>query len=297
MSRIVVNGRELRGDLLRRVIIRSDAIPIPVTLEAEIRVDDSIRSALAEGKTIQAGMANDTFYIIKSVRIDERATQGTHNIEYLRITALLASCYTIAFVRDKAIVKEKATLQQIYKAAGASLKAISADFPVDRFMCYVGESPSFNIARILQENGGLLRWKSSKMSFFKLPDLFKQKSVMALPNSSQDIVSGFSERHEIQSFYSINEKGEFVYGNRTKARSARFMPHMTELQLKNLTRCLVLRKIIKIYYSEELCAGDLISIEGGTPLVIITAAHVFQSGTDGSSSDQYTKLWLSELTE
>ncbi len=298
MSRIVVNGTALRGDLIRRVIIRSDAIPIPVTLEAEIRVDDSIRSALAEGKTIQAGNASDRFYIIKSVRAEERSMQGDKKIEYLRITALLESCHTIAFVRDKAIVKEKATLQQIYKAAGASLQSIDADFPVDRFMCYVGESPSFHIARALQENGGLLRWKSGKMKFFRLPDLFNQTTTMTLPNNdSQDIKSGFSERHEVQSFYSVNEKGEFVYGNRTKARSARFMPHMTELQLKNLTRCLVLRKIAKIYYSETLCAGDLIAIESGNPLVIITAAHVFNSGTDGTPSDQYTKLWLSELTE
>jgi hypothetical protein len=297
MSRVIVAGIELRGDVLRRVVLRSDAIPVPVTLEAEIRVDDSIRNGLAEGKTIQAGMAKDNFYIIKSVRIVERASQGNHGIEYLHIIALLEACYTVAFVRDKAIVKEKATLQQIYKAAGASLKTIDADFPVDRFMCYVGESPSFHIARALQENCGLLRWKANKMTFFKLPDLFKQKTVMALPDVSQDIISGFTERHEVQSFYSVNEKGEFIYGNRTKARAARFMPHMTEMQLKNLTRCLVLRKIIKLYYSEELCAGDLISIEGGNPLVIITAAHVFTSGTDGGTAEQYTKLWLSELTQ
>ncbi len=296
--RIVVNGVELRGDLVRFAVLRNDAIPVPMTLEAEIRIDESIESGLKEGQVITAGVNEDKFYIIKSVKAVDRNSQGQHDMQSVKITALLESCYKVSFVRENPIVKEKATLSQCYKASGATLQAIDADFPIDKFHCYVGESPTFHISRACQENGGIIRWKKGKMKFFKLPDLFKQEPIMAIPNNSaQDIASGFSERHAIQFFYSLDPSGNFVYGNRGKARSARFMPFMNESQLRNLTRCLVQRKIARIYYSEDICAGDLINVVGAKPLVVVTAAHVSQSGTDGSPPEQYTRLWLNSLEE
>jgi hypothetical protein len=296
--KIIVAGTELRGDLIRFAVMRNDAVPIPVTLEAEIRVDESIKSGLEEGQVITVGQAEDKFYIIKSIHGDARMAQGDHDTQSVKITALLENCYKTSFVQDKAIVKEKPTLSQCYKASGATLQSVDSDFPIDRFMVYVGESPTFHISRALQENGGIIRWKKGKMKFFKLPDLFKQEPVIALPdNASQDIKSGFSERHAVQSFYSLDENGKFVYGNKEKARSARFMPFMNEQQLRNLTRCLVQRKIAKIYYNEDICAGDLVNIVNNKPLVVVTSAHVYTSGTDGGSTEQYTKLWLSELSE
>lgn len=295
---IVVNGNELRGDLIRFAALRSDAVPVPCTLEAEIRIDDSIKDALDEGKAIHAGKAMDPFYIIKSVRALDRNSQGQHHIEVVKIIALLESCHQIAFVRNNTVLKENATLSQIYRACGASLKSIDADFPVDRFSCYVGETPSFHISRVLQENGGIVRWKNGRMKYFRLQDLFKQEPVLAIPdNASHDINSGFSERHHVQFFYSVDPTGALIYGNRNKARSARFMPFMNEMQLRNLTRCLVQRKIFKHAYDENICAGDLINVVGKPPLVVVTAAHVAVSGTDGVAPDQYTRLWLSSLEE
>jgi hypothetical protein len=70
------------------------------------------------------------------------------------------------------------------------------------------------------------------------------------------------------------------------------VPQKNEQQLINMTRCLIRRKIANINYSDDLLAGDLIAYAGADPLVIVTAAHVFHSGTDGGGSNQYTKLWL-----
>lgn len=296
--KIVVNGTELRGDLIQSAVLRSDAVPVPLSLEAEIRIDESIASGLEEGKIITVGNNEDKFWIIKTIKADARQAQGQHGTESVHITAILDDCHEIAFITDKPISKEKATLSQIYKACGAKLKAVDADFPVDRFACFNGETPSFHIARTLQESGGIVRWKQGKMTYFRLPDLFKQKPVMAIPpNASQDVASGFIERHRVQSFYSLDEKGQFVYGNRKKSRWMTFVPGKTEQQLKNMTRCLVLRKIAKVGYSENLAAGDLIDVTGGDPLVIVTVAHVARSGTDGHGAEQYSKLWLSSLEE
>lgn len=288
------NDKPLRGDIIKQAVLRYDMAPVPATLEAEIRVDDELRKLLGEGKTINCN--GDDFCIIKPVGGSGREAQGQHSSDVLHITALLDACHAVTFVRQRAIIKENVVLSEIYRAAGATLKAVAGDFKVGRFNCMNGGTPSFKIAKTLQEEGGIVCWKNGKLKFVRLPDLFKQKTVMSLPdNTSENVVSGFLERHEIPSFYSISLTGEVVHGNRDKARTSRYVPHKNEQQLINMSRCLVQRKISKLAYNDGLYAGDLIEFIGASPLVIVTAAHVFQSGTDGSGSNQYTKLWLSGL--
>lgn len=288
------NGKSLRGDIIKSVVLRYDMSPVPATLEAEIRVDDELRKLLAEGKTINCN--GDDFRIIKPVGASGREAQGQHDSGVLHITALLDACHQVTFVRQRAIIKENVVLSEIYRAAGATLKAVDGDFKVDRFNCMVGGTPSFHIASLLQEEGGVVYWRNSKLKFVRLPDLFKQKTVMSLPdNTSENVVSGFLERHEIPSFHSISSTGEIVHGNRDKARTSKFVPGKNQQQLINMSRCLVQRKISKLAYNDKLFAGDKIEFIGASPLVVVTAAHVFQSGTDGSGSNQYTKLWLSAL--
>jgi hypothetical protein len=288
------NGNQLRGDVIKSAVLRSDLAPVPATLEAEIRVDESLKKLLAQDQTIMA--QGDLFRIVKSVMTTGGNTQGQHGMSTVKITALLDACHQVTFVRQRSIIKEKATLAEIYRAAGATLKAIDADFAVPRFACFVGGTPSFPIAQVLQEEGGVVRWKSGKMRFFRLLDLMKQKPVMSLPdNTSEDVASGFLERHEVPWFYSLNADGSFAYGNQTKSRSVRYVPFKNALQLQNMTRCLVQKKVSKIHFSEQIAAGDLIDITGAKPLVVVTAAHVFEGGIDGGSGSQYTRLWLSSV--
>lgn len=296
MILILENGKQLRGDAIKFAVVRSDLAPIPATFEAEIRDDAEIRRFLLEGKVIEAN--GDRFRIIKLPDTTAaRESQGKRSLRFVRIIALLESCHTTAFVRQKAIIKENATLAEIYRAAGASLRAIDADFAVPRFYCQVGQAPTFPIAQILQEEGGVVRWKAGKMKFFRNQDLFKQKPVLTLTdNADENVISGFQERHEIPWFYSTAADGSFVHGNRDKPRSVRYMPFKNTLRLHNMTRCLVQRKISKTHYAARVAAGDLVGIEGSNSLAIVTAAHVFKSGTDGAGSEQYTKLWLSGLS-
>ena len=292
---ILSNGKQLRGDILKSAVYRSDLSPIPATVEAEIRIDDGLSRLLAEGKTIEVN--GDLFYIIKSVKSVGREPQGQRDTSTISITGFLNNCHTVSFVRQKSIIKENATLAEIYRAAGAKIKAIDADFSIPRFSCFIGQTPTFQIGQILQEEGGVVRWKSGKIKFFRIPDLFKQKSAITIPNNAdENISSEFKARHEVPWFYSLNPDGSFVYGNQSKSRTVRYTPDTNALRLHNMTRCLVRQKESKIRFSGRLAAGDLVDINGAKPLVIGTAAHIFVSGVDGSGTDQYTKLWLYGLS-
>lgn len=298
MILFLADGKQIRGDLIKSAVLRSDLAPMPMTLEADIRSgDNDMDKRLAEGQLLSIG-SGDALHIVKSIRVAGRSTQGTREMAGFRITALLKSCLGAAYVRSRAIIKESASLSAIYKAAGATIKAVDADFPVPRFYCPVGETPTFHIARVLQEEGGVVRWKSGRLQFVRLPDLFKQSPVKTLPdNASDDVDGGFLERHEVPWFFSLDAAGAAVFGNRKKPRTVRYAPFKDTQRLRNMTRCLVHRKTVRIDYDGRIGAGDLIAFAGGEKLAVVTAAHVFGSGTDGGASDTYTRLWLGALEE
>lgn len=293
------NGRQIRGDLIDQAILRSDLSPIPVTLEADIRAgDDDFEARLQEGQLLKT-VSGDEFYIIKSERTSSRASLGDKELAGFRITALLNCCLSVAYVRSRAIIKENATLSAIYRAAGASIPSIQSDFPVPRFYCPIGQTPTFHIARVLQEEGGVVRWKNSKLQFIRLQGILDGKVVRTLPETATlDVNTGFLERHEVPWFFSLDETGGFVFGNRDKPRAVQFSPFKNVQRLRNMTRCLIHRKTAKILYDINICAGDVIAFTGGTKYAVITAAHVFKSGTsDGGAAETFTRLWLGEVEQ
>ncbi len=291
----LADGSQIRGDLIASAVVRSDLAPVPMTLEADITVGDaSIERLLEQDQIITTG-AGDAFRIVKSAKVQSKDVEGSSLSSAMRITALLDPCHAIAFVRSRAIIREQASLAAIYRAGGATIRAIGADFPVARFCCPVGDTPTFHIARALQEEGGVVRWKAGRLTFIRLPDLFKQVPLTTLPHSAaDDVESGFLERHEVPWFFSLDSEAGFVFGNRDKPRAARFAPFQNEQQLRNMRRCLIRRKVVKVPLDMAAGAGELVAFADGTELAVITAAHVWTGG-DGGPGLSYTRLWLGEL--
>lgn len=294
---LLPDGKQIGGDMIVRAVLRNDLSPIPVTFEADIRTDDAMDKHLAEGEILTIG-GTDVVRIIKSERITNPLVQGDKLMSARRITAVLDSVHPVSFVRRTAIIKENATLAGIYRAAGASLRAVEADFPVPRFTCMVGETPSYHIARTVQEEGGVIRWKAGKLRFSRLPDLFRQTPIIELRDSlSEDVDSGFLERHTVPWFFSLDNAGGFVFGNRDKPRSVAFAPNTNVQRLRNMSRYLVRRKIQRMEFAGAISAGDIIGYAGAAPLCVITAAHVWESGTDGSGMNMYSRFWLGSMEQ
>ena len=89
------NGKQIRGDLIRSAVLRSDMAPVPVTLEAEIRIDDDMGKRLAEGQALT--MANgDALQIVKAEPVLPPAAQGPRQMAAVRIFAVLQACHSVA---------------------------------------------------------------------------------------------------------------------------------------------------------------------------------------------------------
>ena len=286
----------IRGDWIKRAVLRSDLVPVPLTLEAEIRIDTEARQYFEVGRSLFT-YAGDELEIIKSEFVQSGASQGDDVAAFVRLIAILKLVKDVSFIKPRAIIKAGATLAEVYRAAGATLRGIEGDFPVPRFVCMAGEVPTYHISRALQEAGGVVRWRHGRLSFIPLRMLFQQEPVDSIvDSSSDDVESGFLERHDIPWFYSVDADGQFVYGNRDKPRAVRYQPGASEMMLRNLTSCLVHTKTTIVKYTERIAAGDLVEVVGGKPLVAMTVATLFSAGTDGDAPEQYTRLWLGRMT-
>lgn len=287
--------KPIRGDFIRRAVLRSDLVPVPLTLEADISTDREIKIFFAVGKSIHT-YQGDELEIIKSEYVPSGKAQGDTEAAYVRIIAVLKQVKEVSFLKQRAIIKYKGTLAGAYRAAGATLRGIQGDFAIDRFVCLAGEVPTYHIARALQEAGGVVRWKSGRLEFVSLTALFQQKPFDTIPgHNSDDVSSGFLERHEVPAFYSTDQNGSVVMGNNSKPRAIRYQPSANEITLRNMTSCLVHEKTTRYQYAPAINAGDIMAIQGAKPLVVMTAATVFESGADGVEPQQYTRLWLGRL--
>lgn len=283
------------GEYLRKYVLRNDLVPVPVTIEADIRAEEESLIFFETGKKLYTAN-DDEFTIIKSEVVKSGKMQGEGMAQYVSIIAVLASVADVCYVKDRAIRKLQTSLSDIYRSIGCSLNGIVGDFTVPTFNCTAGEPPSYQIAVILQESAGVVCWRDGELSFKSLNSLFEQEALTDIPiTSAESLSSGFLERHSIPSFYSTDESGEFIYGNKEKARTARFVADKDIITLRNMSTCLVLKQVSRIAFNDNIVAGDLIQINASEKLVVMTAAHVFSAGVDGDSAQQYTKLWLGEL--
>lgn len=283
------------GEYLKKYVLRNDLVPIPVTLEIDVRVEVDSMAFFEEGKKLYTANG-DEFTILKSEVVSSGKVQGGNLAQYVEIIAVLSALVNACYVRDKPMRKLKTNLTDIYRSVGCKLQAVEGDFSVPVFNCLTGEPPTFQIAKILQESAGVIAWRDGKLFFKPVLDLFKQEALTDIPiTSAESIQSGFLERHEIPTFYSIDESGNFIYGNKEKARTARFVADKDVITLRNMSTCLVLKQVSRIGYNDNIVAGDLIQVSADEFLVVITVAHVFSMGIDGDAPRQYTKLWLGEL--
>jgi hypothetical protein len=293
------NGDKLRGDAVVRAVLRTDLVPVPMTLECSVRYSAELEPLLRDGQMVRAGPGLPDLRIVWASPDmgGSGAVQGRRALGEISFVALLNSCADVAFLRSKAVIKEGATLGAIYRACGAKVQ-IESDFTVDRFSCFAGGVPAFHIAQALQEQAGALVWvpASAALKFKRLPDLFTGKPVETIDSTGiERVKSGFMERHEIPWFYSTDPSGAVMHGNRARARKAMFTPRKPLGVLNNMSRALVQWGSLTGRLAAGINAGDLVEVGADGNFVVVTAAHVIEGGGDGVNT--YTRLWLAGLEQ
>lgn len=288
-------GDQLPGQFIQRWVLRSDLTPVPRTVELTVKVSGDIQERLKVGANFWTGREMLKYEVVKLDRADPSGVvQGTEQRQAMTVTALLASCAQIAYRRPTAVIAEGRTLGALFRACGATA-SIADDFTVKRFACMRGQVPSFQLAIALQEEAAALVLRNKKLSVVRLPDLFNKTAIDAVgqADTTAKIESEFLERHEVPSYFSTAENNAFVMGAFENARTSVYWPRADEGTLRNMSKVLVLRKVVPSAMCQEVNAGDMMVVEG-EKLVVITAAHCFEQRE--GTTDSKSRLWLGAMS-
>lgn len=285
-------GAPLSTDVVTRAILRTDLTPIPATIEIEARRTPQVEKVLAEGRRILVGNLKSEFVVVKSQQVAGNSPiQGDQPTSGLKIIGMLASCEPIARRLQRSVIRENAPLGEIYRACGAQVR-IGSDFNVPRFSCFVGMTPSFEVAKILQEEAGALVYSDNAITYRRLGELFAQDAALTVPEQATEVlVSDFLERHAIPFAFTTDPAGAIVTGRREASRGVHYQPRADQRIVNNLGQVLLQRRKCRTALTPGLNAGQRIDV-GSRKTVVITAAHVWES----IGGDQYTQAWLGELS-
>lgn len=290
------DNAELRGDLVPFLVKRTDLTPIPSTLEFLVKVDEDISPFIQEGKVIALADPEIKYRIIYTLRQGNSIVhQGNADFTLIKVIAVLDGCHQLAFLKDKAIVKENSSFSALFRACGAEM-AVKSDVKVDKFTCLIGEYPSYSLMRAMGRAATNVVWDGkNSLSFIRTADLFSQKPAEILPlDSTQHIQSGFIERHEIPAYFSNKANGAVVKATKNEGRRAEYEMFADAQTLNNLSIYLLNSRIWTTRLMPNLNAGALVQINS-EPFVIITAVHALGKSGSGSGS-QVSRFWLGSLS-
>jgi hypothetical protein len=295
---LLADKTPVRGDFVLRAVQRFDLTPVPSSLSAVFRADDSIASRFAPGASLYAGAGGEEYEIVKSQRAVSPLIQGdtATGVPVFEVIAFPKSVAALMRPQPRAVVKERKRLGEVYRACGATVR-VEQDIEIVLFACFVGDYATLNIARLLQEEAAAPVWRpGGALSFVRLPDLFTQPPVDKLAaDSTQVVASPTIESLEIPNAYSVAPDGGIVAGNRQTTRLSYYLPRMNARVLNNLSRVLVTRrKLAAGVFAGHIRAGDRLDV-AGIPHVVITASHAWDSGAASDGANQTTSLWLGQL--
>lgn len=297
MKIILPNGKELRGDLVPLVILRTDLVAIPSTLELLVRVDNELAPFIKQGELLSVGDKKLQYRIIlTSKQSDGVSHLGNQNYALTKVIAILDVCHKLSFVAEKAVIKENTSLGAVYRACGATAD-IGSDVRLSKFTCYKGDVPSFSIMRAIALSACVPVWNGeSKISFVRLRDLFLKNPAEKLPlDRTQDIQSGFLERHEIPAYCSNTSNGGVIKSDAASGRRADYAMFCDQQELNNFSTYLIYRKVWTTGITPNLNAGEIVEI-ANKKFVIATAVHALSKSDSGSGS-QVSRFWLAELSD
>ncbi len=286
----------LPSDIIIQWVLRSDLAPIPRTVEFIVTNKNGVDEIFFEGARFATGYENFVYRVLKVVKGNPTAyIQDDSPMQTFTVYAVLDSVAGVCMVRDKAVIAQTTTLGQMYRACGSDSRLnIDNDIEIDSFCCFVGGTPTYEIAKALQETSTQIVIKGNRLVTMKLSDMLKQEPIDVIGqfDTTGNIDSEFLERHEVPSFFSIDENGEYVGGNLDKTRQVSFIPRKSENVLNDMSRVLIVRKIIDSDYAANVNAGMVIRVMERNYL-IITAAH-YDYAVDGIKQMQ-SRFWVGDL--
>lgn len=288
------DGSALRGDLVTRVVLRTDLTPVPSSVEITVVQTRETLAAIRSGAVVRVGASQAEYRLEKVQRLDGMVRRGEREFSAMRATGFLNSCAALARPLSRSIIREGSSFAEIYRSIGADAQ-IGADFTVPSFAALIGMSPTPAIARVLQEEGACVFYAGGKLQFRRLQELASAKAIISYEEDRTEAVdSDTLERHGVPFAFTTLADNTISATKRETGRGVVYRPRADARILNNMGVALVTRRKKREGLSPDFNAGTRVDIAGRAHIVV-TAAHVRQIPDEGESGEEFTQLWLGEV--
>lgn len=289
------DGTPLRGDLITRVVLRTDLTPIPSSVEISAPATRETTAALGEGVTVKVGAEQTEYEIVRTVDTPAGAAQGARELKPIRVTGILKSCAALGKRLQRSVIREGSAWGDIYRSVGATA-VIATDFPVPVFGAFVGMYPTSEVARVLQEEGAIVFYAGGKLHFRRIAELMAAPADVTFDADRTEVIaSSFLENHAIPLTIATAPDGTVITAGRDTSRGINYRPRADARILRNMGTVLVQRRKMREALSPRFNAGMRVDI-AGKPHIVITAAHARVAASEAAGAEEFTQLWLGELS-
>ncbi|WP_025096218.1 hypothetical protein [Acinetobacter soli] len=283
-------------DPLVTAVLRSDCIPVPMTLEFQILINSDQRSQFVENAVVYLGNNYISMKIIKAVvmpssivRDDERLTLGS-------FIAVLEGCEKLIKPVTSATYLENTSINSILKASGLKNGVTKDDVAVLKYFVPLGETPTFIIAAKLAEEAAVMYAnQQGRITVTRLNNLMNEGPKLKVDQTEVNWIGNTSALlHSTPNFITLNADGSTIEGDIQSGKAAKFIPSSDARRFKNMSTMLVTKGTFMRAMSPNIGAGDIIEINQ-RKYFILTAAHRFDTGALGGSIVSASKFWFAEV--
>ena len=278
--RVILPDNTVIGyDRLITAILRTDCVPVPISLEFQVILNDDLKAKLI---------------IIKASNSLSGMIQGDRRLEVGAYIAVATGCEKLMTPVKKAIYLENTSVGTAIRASGARAKVVE-DIPLLKYFCPFGQTPTYEIARKCVEEGAVVCPVRGKVAVKRLSALIQGKPKLQLnPSDVQFVSNPTAVLHEMPSYITVHRDGSTIEGEIKPGNMAGYYPGVDARRLKNLSTALVVKGTITRGFSPDINAGDEILV-GMDSYVILTAAHRFDTGAMSGQTASLSKFWIAQV--
>lgn len=283
-------------DRLVTAVLRSDCIPVPLTLEFQILLNSDQRSQFVENAVVYLGDNYISMKIIKAVVMPSSIVRDDERLTLASFIAVLEGCEKLIKPVTSAIYLENTSINSILKASGLKNGVTKDDVPVLKYFVPLGETPTFIIAvKLAEEAAVMYANQQGRISVKSLNNLMNEGPKLKVDQTEVNWIGNTSALlHSTPNFITLNADGSTIEGDIQPGKAAKFIPSSDARRVKNMSTMLVTKGTFMRAMSPNIGAGDLIEINQ-RKYFILTAAHRFDTGALGGSTVSASKFWFAEV--
>lgn len=293
MQILFKDGSFIDYGLLLSATLRTDLVPVPVTLEFSVKANATLKQKIVVGAEVFITDKQIPIKIVDVRSLGNQTVKDGERVEGIAAIGVLSGCELLIERTNKAVIQYETSFSAAMRACGCK-SAFGKDLPLPKFVLFRGHLPTDEIAIRAQEEAAVICYRDGKLNALRIDQILSQEPIISLdPSAVVFKDSPLLEKKQTPSFITIAKDGFTVEGELNERKPSAFRALADSRITKNLEKVLLTRATILRPLDLSLLAGTTVQV-GDRKMAILTSAHRVDTGALGGASVMASKLWLAE---